>query len=88
MQQYLSGMITMGFAVSGVFFLRFWSRTQERLFLAFACAFGLFALNQMLVAMADIPREEQGWFYLLRLTGFGLIIAGICLKNFGRATRP
>ena len=34
----VSGAITMGFVVAGLFFLRFWRRTGDGLFVAFACA--------------------------------------------------
>jgi hypothetical protein len=84
---YVSGAITMGHAIAGLFFLRFWTRTRDGLFLAFACAFWLLALNQALVALAGIPREEQSWIYLIRLAAFTLIIIAIVRKNLrlGRA---
>ena len=79
--QYLSGAVTLGFAISALFFLRFWKRTGDRLFLAFAAAFGLLGLNQALLALTDIPVEERSWLYLLRLAAFGIIIASIWMKN-------
>lgn len=86
---YISGVITMGYLIAGLFFLRFWSRTRDKLFVAFACAFWLLALNQALVALAGVPREEQSWIYLLRLAAFTLIIAAIVGKNLrGGARRP
>ena len=73
---FLSGVITMGYVIAGLFFLRFWSRTRDSLFIAFACAFWLLAVNQALVALAGVPREEQSWIYLLRLGAFTLISGG------------
>jgi hypothetical protein len=81
MFEFMAGLITMGHLIAGLFFLRFWRRTGERLFAAFCCAFWLFAANQGCVALADLPREEASWFYLLRLAGFALIILGIVVKN-------
>ena len=81
MSNFVAGMITMGFVIAGCFFLRFWSRTRDWLFLAFAAAFWLLAMNQGIAALADIPREERSWIYLLRLLAFVLIIAAIALKN-------
>ena len=78
---FVSGAITMGFVVAGLFFLRFWRRTGDGLFVAFACAFWLLALNQGLVALGGIPREEQSWIYLLRLAAFTLIIIAVVRKN-------
>ena len=42
MIEYLAGAVTLGFAVAALFFLRFWRRTGDRLFMAFAAAFALF----------------------------------------------
>lgn len=79
--QFVSGAITIGYVIAGLFFLRFWTRTRDGLFGAFACAFWLLALNQALVALAGIPREEHSWIYLLRLAAFTLIIIAIIRKN-------
>jgi hypothetical protein len=78
----LSGMIAMGFAVAGLFFLRFWGRTRDGLFLAFAWAFWLMAANHALVPLFGLTREDKSWFYLLRLAAFVLIIAAVLRKNF------
>ncbi len=78
---FLSGAVTMGFAIAGLFFLRFWRRTGEGLFLAFAVAFWLLGLGQALLAFTDIPVEERSWLYLLRLAAFSLILISIWLKN-------
>ncbi|MBP2296820.1 DUF5985 family protein [Azospirillum rugosum] len=78
---FLSGMIAMGYAVAGLFFLRFWRRTKDGLFLNFAGAFGLLALGQAVVALGSPAREESGWMYLIRLVAFGLIIVAIVRKN-------
>ena len=79
--EFLSGAVTFGFLLAGLFFLRFWRRTADSLFLAFAVAFGLLGLGQALLALADVPVEERSWLYLLRLAAFGIIIAAIWMKN-------
>jgi hypothetical protein len=71
----------MGFLVSGLFFLRFFMRTRDILFAAFAAAFWLLAANQALLALSNLPVEERSWMYLLRLASFAIIIAAIALKN-------
>jgi len=78
---FLSGAVTMGFAVAGLFFLRFWRRTGDTLFAAFAVAFWLLGLSQALLALADVPVEERSWLYVLRLAAFLVILAGILRKN-------
>ena len=84
--EFVSGIITAGFLIIALFFLRFWVRTRDPLFVAFAAAYFLLALNQALLVLSDIPREEQSWLYLLRLAAFALIILAIVNKNrgFGR----
>jgi hypothetical protein len=78
---FLSGAITMGFVVAGLFFLRFWKRTRERLFIAFALAFWLLGLTQALLALIDVPDEERSGLYLLRLAAFVLILGSVGMKN-------
>ena len=78
---FVSGLITMGFFVSGLFFIRFWARTRDMLFAAFAAAFWLLAANQALLALSNLPVEEKSWMYLLRLAAFVIIILAIALKN-------
>ncbi len=80
----LSGAVAAGHMVVGVFFLRFWTRTRDRLFLAFAGAFGLLAVNQVLVGIYGSTSESQAPLYLLRLAAFGLIILAIVRKNVRR----
>ncbi|HYD37415.1 MAG TPA: DUF5985 family protein [Allosphingosinicella sp.] len=78
---FLAGAITAGFLVAGFFFLRFWKRTRDNLFLAFAAAFWLLGLGQALLAFTNIPVEERSWLYLLRLAAFSLILVSIWMKN-------
>ncbi len=84
---FVSGLITMGFAVCAVFFLRFWRRANDSLFLVFAIAFVLLALNQALSTLLGLPREERSWLYLLRLAAFLIIIAAIVRKSLHRRDR-
>jgi uncharacterized membrane protein HdeD (DUF308 family) len=79
---FLSGVATTSFVLAGLFFFRFWRRTRDRLFIAFGIAFWLMALNQGLIVLSNIPREEQSWLYLLRVGAFGLLIVAIVAKNF------
>jgi hypothetical protein len=78
---FLSGAVTTGFVVAGLFFLRFWKRTGDGLFIAFAFAFWLLGLGQALLSFTDIPVEERSWLYLLRLAAFLLILVSIWWKN-------
>lgn len=78
---FFSGGLVMGFAVAGLFFLRFWKRTRDNLFITFAVAFWLLGLVQALLALTDFPIEERSHFYLIRLAAFVLILGAIWYKN-------
>ena len=78
---FLSGMLTMGFILSGLFFFRFWSRTNDRLFAAFGIAFCLMAANQVISNVFGLPEQKLFWGYILRIIAYLLLIAGIIAKN-------
>ena len=78
---FLSGVVTAGYLLAGLFFLRFWRRTRDGLFLSFASAFFLLGLGQGLLALTNIPVEERSWIYLIRLAAFSLILLAIYRKN-------
>lgn len=78
---FLSGAVAFGYFVCGLFFLRFWRRTRDGLFLAFALAFGLLGVGQTILALANIPTEERGSLFLIRLAAFALILFAILRKN-------
>jgi uncharacterized protein DUF5985 len=78
---FLAGAVTLGFFVAAGFFLRFWRRTRDRLFLAFSAAFMLLAVNQALAAFLGAGDELTPYTYLLRVFGFMLILYAIIDKN-------
>ena len=78
---FLSGAVAFGFLVCMLFFLRYWSRSRDELFLSFALAFGLLGVGQAILALANIPTEERGSLYLFRLVAFLLILVAIYRKN-------
>jgi hypothetical protein len=78
---FLAGAVTFGFVLSSVYFLRFWRRTGDSLFLTFGAAFFLLGLGQALLTLANVPVEERSWLYLIRLAAFGLILLAILRKN-------
>jgi hypothetical protein len=81
---FLSGAVTMGFVIAGLFFLRFWRQTRDGLFVTFGVAFWLLGLVQALLAFSKVPIEERTPLYLLRLLAFALILATIWVKNRGQ----
>ena len=83
LSDYLSGLVTGGFLVCGLFFLRFWARSHDFLFLAFAAAFWLLALNAALVVLIPASDELRSWYYLVRVLAYLLIVIAIVRKNTG-----
>jgi hypothetical protein len=82
---FLSGMLAAGYLVVAGFFLRFWTQTRDRLFLYFAIAFLLLAIQRALVVPEFALVEDKTWAYALRLFAFVLILYGIVMKNRQRA---
>ncbi len=64
---YLAGAVTLGYLIAAVFFLRFWRKTGDRLFLAFAAAFGLLALNQVMATFLE--GNDEGTVVAYGLSG-------------------
>jgi hypothetical protein len=82
---FLAGMITFGYGVAGLFFLGFWRRTGDGLFIAFSLAFSLLGIHQALLTFSSAPVEERSGLYLIRLLAFLLIIISILWKNRRRS---
>lgn len=81
MSIFISGAITMGYLVAGIFFLRFWRDTRDRLFAMFGAAFFLLALQRFgLVLTLDVSERAPLW-YFVRLLAFVIIIIAIVDKN-------
>jgi hypothetical protein len=65
----------------GLFFLRFWRVSRDRLFLFFVAAFWAFALNWVGLVAVEATDETRHWFYVVRLAAFLLLAVGIVDKN-------
>lgn len=88
MIEFLAGALTLAYVIASIYFVHFWRRTADRLFLAFALAFALLAMNQVTVFALGVADERHNYAYILRVLGFVLILAAIVDKNlFGRQKR-
>jgi amino acid transporter len=83
LSQVISGALVMGYFVAGLYFLRFWRDTRDRLFGIFAAAFWLLAAQRAALALTVDPTGEQVLLYSVRLLAFVLILAAIIDKNRG-----
>jgi hypothetical protein len=84
----LTGALMFSYVVAGAHFLRFWRRTGDRLFVHFASAFWLFALDQLVASIPQVVAQTNGYGYLLRVLGFVLIIVAIVDKNVAPSRTP
>ena len=81
---FTAGALTLGWLAIGVFFLKFWRRTGDLLFLAFAAAFMIEGVNRLGFFFLEHPNEGSPTIYLVRLFAFLLIVAAIVMKNRSR----
>ncbi|MGC4076079.1 MAG: DUF5985 family protein [Rubrivivax sp.] len=80
LNQFVLGNVVMACAVAGLFFLRFYRRTKDRLFVMFAIAFWILGLNWLALAFTE-ANEVRTALYFVRTLGFLLIIVAILDKN-------
>jgi hypothetical protein len=78
---FFNGVIVMGHASAGLFFLRFWRKIHDRLFLMFAIAFWLLGIIRIAMVILEEPGEEHYLLYWFRLAAYLLILAAIVDKN-------
>ena len=78
---FMWGALAMCSATCGLFFLRFWHQTRDRLFVLFGAAFLVLALNWTVLALGRPSDESRHWVYVIRLAAYLLLIAGIVDKN-------
>ena len=78
---FLNGGVAVSYLVASIFFLRFWRKTRDRLFLSFSAAFVLLATNLVIVVTLGVEDERTGYSYILRVLGFLLILWAILRKN-------
>ena len=73
--------------LAGFFFLRFWRRTKDFLFMAFGVAFLVEAVNRMAVLLLPRPNEGTPTIYVVRLLMSLLILGAIVKKNLEAGRR-
>ena len=81
--KFLLGAIVVCCLVSGLFFLRFYRRTRDRLFVFFATAFWLLGVNWLILAFYN-GEEPHAQLYIIRLIAFVILLIGIYDKNRAR----
>jgi hypothetical protein len=79
---FLSGIFFCASSALALAFVRFWRRSGDRLFVWFATAFALLAVERIGAVLLNVDPEARSPFaYVLRLIAFLIIILGIIEKN-------
>lgn len=84
MSDFLQGATMLASLGVALFFLRYWRSSGDRLFLAFSLAFGVFAVNRVLLSVLAEASEARTYVYLVRALAFLLIAAAVVDKNLQR----
>lgn len=77
----LRGALALASWVAGLFFLRFWRLSRDRLFVFLCAAFWLLAINWLSLAVVHWVPEIRHEAFVIRLLAFVLIIIGVIDKN-------
>ncbi|OYW30169.1 MAG: hypothetical protein B7Z47_03915 [Chthoniobacter sp. 12-60-6] len=81
LNSFFAGAAIVSLLVIVLFFLRFWKRTRDRLFLFFAGAFAFMILERVVRAVMPVETEWAPYVYSMRLAAFVLIIVAVVDKN-------
>ena len=86
MNHFVIGALTLGYCVAGLFFLRFWRQTGDRLFALFALSFFVMAVNRVGLVLLGEEGGAGDYLFSVRFLAFVLILLAILDKN--RTRRP
>jgi len=78
---FLGGAIVFGYALIGLFFLKFWKRTRDAFFGYFAFAFFVLGIGRVIEAIVRTQEADTPAVYLFRLLAFVIIVFAIMHKN-------
>lgn len=81
MTNFIYGAIFIEAIFVGLFFIKFWRKSMDRLFLIFAAAFWLLAIERFVLFATDVKDETKSFIFLLRLMAFVLITLAVIDKN-------
>lgn len=86
MNDFILGMVSIGFFVAALFFVRFYRETGDRFFLWFTVSFLIMSVNQVALQVFGETQEFFTALYIVRLVAFIIILVAIVDKN--RSSTP
>ena len=81
LEGFLLGIIVTSSIAAAAFFLKFWRKTRDGLFLGLAAAFLIEGVNRLAFLSLDEPNEGTPVVYTIRLFSYLLILGAIVHKN-------
>lgn len=78
---YVLGFAATASLVAAMFFMRFWWKTRDFLFMSFAVAFLYQAIASTATVFEIHPSGVNSWMYLVQIGTYLLILAAILSKN-------
>ena len=81
---FLLGVIVTATLATAAFFLKFWHRTRDPLFLGFGFAFLVEGCNRIAFLFVADPDGSNPVIYAVRLLSYLLFLGAIAYKNRGR----
>ncbi|HTS75063.1 MAG TPA: DUF5985 family protein [Bryobacteraceae bacterium] len=84
LEMFLLGALSTLCVIAALHFFKFWRKTRDALFLAFAASFLVRSLNDFGRASSAHPNEGTLFSYFVSLAASLLIVLAIVLKNFSR----
>lgn len=77
----LAGAAAMASFAVALFFLKFWRRTRDTLFLLFAAAFAIDAAGRLALSVVQVSDTAEPIYFVPRLVMFTLVAIAIINKN-------
>jgi Ca2+/Na+ antiporter len=87
LSHFLGGCIVVSCWAIALFFLRFWRKTHDRLFIHFAVAFLLLGGERIALVLLNQESEYKSYVYLIRLAAILVIVFAIVQKNRSTPTK-
>jgi hypothetical protein len=81
MVPFVFGLVAMAYFVAGLFFLRFWSRTRDRLFGWFCASFWTLAVQRIILAALGETAETPWYVFSIKVIAYAMILIAIVEKN-------
>jgi hypothetical protein len=81
MYEIISGALMMACFVVGMFFMKFWRKSHDKLFFMFALAFFTLSIERLVLGYLGTNNEISPKVYFFRMSAFLIILFAIINKN-------